>query len=80
MTNYGGKKRSKKASKKNMKRSAKRTMKKSKKTGKKRKPTPYINFMKNFFKKHKGEDVKKVVKMGAAEWRKLSDAEKKKYK
>lgn len=59
------------------KKSAKKSAKKS---GKKRKPSPYINFMKKFFQQHKGEDVKEVMKKGAKEWKKLSDAEKAKFK
>lgn len=68
------------------KKSGKRSMRKSKASKKsvkksgKRKPTPYIKFMKKYFANHKGQDVTKVVKQGAAEWRKMSQAEKNKYK
>lgn len=50
--------------------------------GKKRKPSAYNNFVKKYMKSHlkEGEKVTSVMKKAAAEWRKLSDAEKKKFK
>lgn len=63
----------------NIKGGKKRSAKKSG-TGKKRKPSAYNIFMKQFFAKHKGEPVTKVVSMGAKEWKKLTDSEKAKYK
>ncbi len=50
--------------------------------GKKRKPTTYNNFVKKFMKDHKkdGDPVTKLISRAAAEWRKLTDAEKKKFK
>lgn len=48
---------------------------------KKRKPSSYNIFVKKYMDKHKGEHpVTKLIKNAAAEWRKLSDAEKKKFK
>lgn len=53
---------------------------KKKSSGKKRKPSAYNNFVKKFMAKHKGEkEITKLMKDAAAEWRKLSDAEKKKH-
>jgi hypothetical protein len=54
---------------------------KSAKKGK-RKPSAYNNFVKKYMHKHmKGEkgEVTKLMKKAAAEWRSLSDAEKKKH-
>lgn len=51
-----------------------------KKSGQKRKPSAYNVFVKKYMNLHKGEkDVTKLMKNAAAEWRKLTDAEKKKY-
>ena len=53
-----------------------------KKTGGKRKPTPYIKFATKYFHEHKkdGKKVTQLMKQAGAEWRKMSDAEKAKFK
>ena len=46
----------------------------------KRKLTTYNIFVKKYMAQHKGEDVRQSIKKAAGEWKKLSEAEKAKYK
>ncbi len=58
----------------------KKTSGKKKSTGKKRKLSSYNKFVKQFMAKQKGTGpATELIKKAAAEWRKLTDAEKKKY-
>ena len=72
----------KKSAKRSPKKSVKRSVKRSaKKSHKKRKASPYIKFATKYFKEHKstGKKATQLMKEAGAAWRKMSDAEKKKF-